>query len=149
MQRYGRPRTRGKRYSAQCVVGVVWTDPDSRNDERAFYYVRVLEIPTPRWTAYDAKFYGLTNLPDEIPLVTNRVVPMFSVGIYSTIGGRESYSSRIPEEKINKNRVSIARNFSDPKANEGEVCAIWDCQIVHPQYLTRRRPFFVLDEVAS
>jgi hypothetical protein len=32
----------------------VWRDPDFRSGERAFYYVRVLEIPTPRWVAYDA-----------------------------------------------------------------------------------------------
>ena len=51
-------------------LAVVWTDPDFSKDERAFYYPRVLEIPTPRWTAYDAKFYRLTDLPDEIPMVT-------------------------------------------------------------------------------
>ena len=51
-------------------LAVVWTDPDFDADELAFYYVRVLEIPTPRWTAYDAKFYGLKDLPDEIPMVT-------------------------------------------------------------------------------
>ena len=51
-------------------LAVVWQDPDFNKDELAFYYVRVLEIPTPRWTAYDAKFFGLTDIPDEVPMVT-------------------------------------------------------------------------------
>ena len=36
-----------------------WEDPEFNAEERAFYYVRVLEIPTPRWTTYDAAFYGV------------------------------------------------------------------------------------------
>jgi len=47
----------------------VWNDPDFDPDQRAFYYVRVLEIPTPRWTAYDAKYFGL-DVPDDIPMIT-------------------------------------------------------------------------------
>jgi hypothetical protein len=43
-----------------------WTDPDFDPSERAFYYVRVLEIPTPRWTTIDAKVFGVKR-PDDVP----------------------------------------------------------------------------------
>ena len=49
---------------------VVWKDPDFNKDELAFYYVRVLEIPTPRWTAYGVKFFDLNDVPKEVPMVT-------------------------------------------------------------------------------
>jgi hypothetical protein len=41
----------------------VWQDPEFDAKQRAFYYVRVLEIPTPRWTAYDAQRFGTQALP--------------------------------------------------------------------------------------
>ena len=45
-----------------------WTDPDFDPPLRAFYYARVIEIPTPRWPAYDAAFYGL-DLADDVRVV--------------------------------------------------------------------------------
>lgn len=43
-----------------------WMDPQFDASQRAFYYVRVLEIPTPRWTTYDAKIFGVKR-PDDVP----------------------------------------------------------------------------------
>ena len=45
-----------------------WRDPDFDPKQRAVYYARVLEIPTPRWTAYEARYYDL-DLDDDIPMV--------------------------------------------------------------------------------
>ncbi len=42
-----------------------WQDPDFDAGQNAFYYVRVLEIPTPTWPVYDALKFGLT-LPDDV-----------------------------------------------------------------------------------
>ena len=50
----------------------VWSDPNFNAAERAFYYVRVIEIPTPRWTAYDAKRFGVKPLPGTQMTVTER-----------------------------------------------------------------------------
>jgi len=50
----------------EALMMAHWSDPDFDPDERAFYYVRVLEIPTPRWTTYDAAFFGV-DLPEGVP----------------------------------------------------------------------------------
>jgi len=47
----------------------VWKDPDFDPTLKTFYYVRVLEIPTPRWTAYDAKRFSV-EMSDEVPMET-------------------------------------------------------------------------------
>ena len=47
-------------------LATIWEDPDFDPAERAFYYARVLEIPTPPWYVYDAFRYGL-ELPDDAP----------------------------------------------------------------------------------
>ena len=83
-----RPGTNGKVPSVGSTVNVanatwtntigdpelitVWRDPQFDPRQRAFYYVRVIEIPTPRWTAYDAKYYGIKPLPGTSMTVTER-----------------------------------------------------------------------------
>ena len=47
----------------------VWKDPEFNPKEAAFYYARVIEIPTPRWTAYDAKRFGV-KMGKEVPMST-------------------------------------------------------------------------------
>ncbi|MEM1316371.1 MAG: DUF3604 domain-containing protein, partial [Pseudomonadota bacterium] len=49
-------------------LATVWTDPDFDPQQRAFYYVRVLEIPTPRWVLYDKLRFGI-DLPAEAELI--------------------------------------------------------------------------------
>ena len=46
-----------------------WTDPDFDPNQRAFYYTRAIEIPTPRWTAYEAMRFNI-DMADKVPMVT-------------------------------------------------------------------------------
>jgi hypothetical protein len=47
---------------------VVWTDPDFDAKESSFYYIRVIEIPTPRWVVYDKVRLG-AKIPKEAKLI--------------------------------------------------------------------------------
>jgi hypothetical protein len=47
-------------------LSAAWTDPNFNPDFNAFYYARVLEIPTPRWSTYDAVRFGV-DLPNDVP----------------------------------------------------------------------------------
>jgi len=49
------------------LLTAYWKDPDFNPKQKAFYYVRVIEIPKPRWTAYDAKFFKV-KMPKEVPM---------------------------------------------------------------------------------
>jgi len=49
-------------------LATVWTDPDFDAGESAFYYVRVLEIPTPRWVLYDKVRLG-AHIPEGVELI--------------------------------------------------------------------------------
>jgi len=49
-------------------LATVWTDPDFDSKENAFYYARVIEIPTPRWIVYDKVRLG-AELPKDATLI--------------------------------------------------------------------------------
>jgi hypothetical protein len=49
----------------RALLAAFWEDPAFDPAQRAFYYVRVLEIPTPTWIAYDEQIFGQRDAPDE------------------------------------------------------------------------------------
>jgi len=53
---------------ASCSNSIVgyWKAPDFDSRQKGFCYVQVIDIPTPRWATYDAKFFGV-ELPHDVP----------------------------------------------------------------------------------
>jgi len=50
------------------VLSAYWKDPAFDAKQRAFYYVRAIQIPSPRWTAYDQKRYGI-KMDAKVPMI--------------------------------------------------------------------------------
>jgi opacity protein-like surface antigen len=65
-------------------LGTVWRDPDFDPNQRAFYYARVLEIPTPPWYVYDAFRYEV-NIPKDAP--TSQQERAYTTPIWYTPNG--------------------------------------------------------------
>jgi hypothetical protein len=66
------PNATWKNTIGDPLLTAYWKDPEFDAKQRAFYYVRVIQIPTPRWTAYDQKRFGI-KMADDVPMtVTDR-----------------------------------------------------------------------------
>jgi hypothetical protein len=107
------PNATYKNTIGDALLAGWWKDPEFNPQQRAFYYIRVIQIPTPRWTAYDAKRFGI-QMPDYVPMtVTDRA---YTSPIWYTpyrkewrIDAYETYSSRA----AGAFPFAWRRNFSD------------------------------------
>jgi hypothetical protein len=62
------PNATYKNSIGDALLTAWWKDPEFNPQHRAFYYIRVIQIPTPRWTAYDAKRFNI-KMPDYVPMI--------------------------------------------------------------------------------
>ena len=73
-----------------------WTDPEFDPSVRAFYYARVIEIPTPRWTAYDTKYFQITLPKDASTTTQERAYTSPLVRAVSAARGRRDRGTGFP-----------------------------------------------------
>ena len=60
--------TYSQKYGA-AELSTLWQDPEFNTQQKAFYYVRVIEVPSPRWTAYDANRFNI-EMPPFVKMTT-------------------------------------------------------------------------------
>ena len=68
-------------------LDALWIDRHFDPEQQAFYYARVLEIPTPRWTTYDAAAFEIPP-PDNVPKTVQQTSLFFACLVRTSSGSR-------------------------------------------------------------
>ena len=87
-------------------LATTWTDPEFDASQSAFYYARVIEIPTPRWTAYEALRFKVEMTPD-VPMTTQERA--YTSPIWYTPGSDPQPSERFAYREVQVAPTGVAR----------------------------------------